>query len=65
MTNEWKIANLSWPPYNDTLLLKKEEVEKFKCSHCKSLLVNAHQADDCGCKFCAQCLDEMCVFAWF
>ena len=64
MSNEIITANLSWPPCNYMLLLKKEEVEKFKCSHCKELLVNAHQADDCGCRFCSECLDKMCVFAW-
>ncbi len=63
MSNEINKANVSWPPCN-LLLLNNEEVDKFKCSHCKELLVNAHQVDDCGCKFCSVCLDKMCVSDW-
>ena len=45
---------LAWPPYN----LNKID-DKYKCPMCKQIMLNAHQADDCGCRFCFECLDEM------
>ena len=29
------------------------------CPWCKRIIENAHQADDCGCRFCLKCLDEL------
>lgn len=47
---------LSWPPCDISSI-----ESRFKCSHpkCKKIIVNPHQADDCGCRFCFQCMDEL------
>lgn len=50
-----KIENincLSYPPLDQTNI-----DNRFKCSYCKKLIVNVHQADDCGCRYCHDCLD--------
>ena len=45
---------LSWPP------VAMEMIDnKFKCPSCNKLYVNVHQADDCGCRFCLDCLDNI------
>ena len=51
------LNNLSWPP--NPPLLKDAAYSKFICSYCKGFLVNAHQADDCGCRFFLECLDTV------
>ena len=48
------INNLSWPP-----LQNNTAHEKFKCPCCKKVLINVHQADDCGCRYCYECLDKI------
>jgi len=67
MIKSINIANLSLPPYKEfsELQSKNSETNKYKCSKCKQLIVYAHQADDCGCKFCFECLDQMSVFIFF
>ena len=49
--------NLSWPPCD--LKDTKNIDDKYVCSKCKTLMVNVHQADDCGCRYCLDCLDQM------
>ena len=56
--NNYDTANLSYPPCTFS---KEEDVKKYKCSACKELMVNVHQADDCGCKYCFTCLNYMFV----
>jgi hypothetical protein len=45
---------LAWPPCN----LDKID-DKYKCPKCRQIMVNVHQADDCGCRYCLECLEEM------
>ena len=49
---------LSWPPDIDT---STKIDKKFRCPHkgCNKVFVNVHQADDCGCRFCLECLDSI------
>ena len=59
MTCVFKSKNLnelSWPPM---IIESNVLLDKYKCSFCKKLLVNTHQADDCGCRFCFECLDKI------
>ena len=51
------LSNLSWPPFVN--YLKKDEVNKYMCTECKNLMINPVQADDCGFKFCFECLFKM------
>ena len=45
---------LSWPP------LKLDLIDsKFKCITCKEVYASVYQADDCGCRYCYCCLDNM------
>ncbi len=45
---------MSWPPF------KTDRINpKFKCHLCKEVYVNVYQADDCGCRFCYNCLNSM------
>ena len=41
----------SWPPVNLDII-----DSKYKCPQCMNLLVSVHQADDCDCRFCYECL---------
>ncbi|RNA39494.1 TNF receptor-associated factor 2 isoform X2 [Brachionus plicatilis] len=34
---------------------------KYKCPQCSKIIVNAHQADDCGCQYCLNCLAQILV----
>ena len=56
-TNIEDFPNLSWAPCDlkDTTNID----DKYICPKCKTLMVNVHQADDCGCRFCLDCLDQM------
>jgi hypothetical protein len=47
-------VNLSWPPCDI-----KEIEQKFVCPMCSQVMVNVHQADDCGCRYCLDCLDKI------
>jgi hypothetical protein len=49
--------DFSWPPCD--LKDTKNIDDKFICPKCKTLMVNVHQADDCGCRYCLDCLDQM------
>ena len=42
------------PPFDQTQIQ-----DKYKCSFCKNVLKNTHQADDCGCRYCYKCLIQM------
>lgn len=33
--------------------------KKFICPVCDKVMANTHQADDCGCRFCFECLKEL------
>ena len=57
INSQTNINTLSWPP--DSPILKNNAYKTFICSYCKNVLVNVHQADDCGCRFCYECLDEI------
>ena len=48
------LNNLSWPPCDN-----KDVDEKYICPKCKNVMVNVHQADDCGCSYCLDCLNKM------
>ena len=48
------LNTLSWPPCDS-----KDIDEKYVCPKCKKVMVNAHQADDCGCRYCLTCLEQM------
>ena len=50
----------SYPPCDLKLLATNSII----CYLCKRIIVHAHQADDCGCRFCFECLDEL-VFLFF
>ena len=58
ITISQQLNNLSWPPM---FIEKLGEIslDKFKCAYCKNILVNVHQADDCGCRFCFECFEKM------
>ena len=43
----------SYPPKTNLINIDT----KFFCPVCKDLMKNVHQADDCGCKYCYECLD--------
>jgi hypothetical protein len=45
----------SYPPCDLKLLATNTII----CYLCKRIIVNAHQTDDCGCRFCFECLDEL------
>ena len=47
-------SNLAWPPCDP-----KDIDEKYICPKCKYVMVNVHQADDCGCRYCLDCLVKM------
>ncbi len=51
------LIDSSWAPCD--LKDTKNIDEKYICPKCKSLMVNVHQADDCGCRYCLDCLDQM------
>ena len=53
VTNE---NELSWPPILDKT---SELAIKLTCVYCNKILVNVHQADDCGCRYCFDCLEKM------
>ncbi len=42
------------PPFDQTKI-----ESKYKCSYCKNVLKNSHQANDCGCNYCLECLYTM------
>ena len=48
--------SLSYPPCDP-----KDIDEKYVCPKCKKVMSNAHQADDCGCRYCLTCLEQMYV----
>ena len=54
MLNEIKLEDLSWPPCHPIDVDKR-----FMCSKCKLVMVNVHQADDCGCLYCSECLQQL------
>lgn len=54
MTQSLTINGLNWPPVKSELI-----DDKFKCPGCKQVLKNVHQAYDCGCRFCYDCLDNL------
>ena len=47
------IAYLSWPPISNKI------DAKYICSICKNILRDAHQADDCGCRYCSECMNSL------
>ena len=47
------IKNLSYPP------IKSKIDDKYLCPKCKNIMIDVHQADDCGCRFCLECLRNM------
>ena len=42
---------LSYPPC--------ELDKKYTCPICQNVMVKAHQADDCGCQYCHDCLAKL------
>ena len=54
---DFVLINLSWPPCD--LKDTKNIDDKYICPKCKCLMVSVHQADDCGCRYCLDCLDQM------
>ena len=41
-------------------LCKQDKIDnKYMCPKCRKIMVNVHQADDCGCRYCLECLEEM------
>ena len=58
MLNDVEITDpftpLSWPP-----CAKDDIDEKYVCPKCKKVMENVHQADDCGCRYCLDCLEQM------
>lgn len=32
---------------------------EYRCSECKKIMIDVWQADNCGCRYCSGCLDEM------
>ena len=50
-----------WPPFDSSHI-----DDEFKCPKCKEIMFNVHQADECGCRFCFECLNRMfarlCLF---
>jgi hypothetical protein len=65
MNDSMSLANDSvsfkWPPFDSTQI-----DDEFKCPKCKEVMFNVHQADECGCRFCFECLNRMfarlCLF---
>lgn len=57
--------NITRPPLE--LLTHVDIPANFLCPICKNIISNAHQADDCGCKYCYDCLtkfletDKKCI----
>ena len=51
--NNPQIKKLSYPPINSKI------DERYKCPLCKNIMIDVHQADDCGCRFCLECLRNM------
>ena len=49
-----RLNNLAWPECD-----LKDIDEKYVCPKCKKVMENVHQADDCGCRYCLECLNEM------
>lgn len=47
------LAYLSWPPISNKI------DAKYICSICKNILRDAHQADDCGCRYCSECMNSL------
>lgn len=33
--------------------------DNFRCPICKNIITNAVQANDCGCQYCLDCLDQL------
>lgn len=49
-------TNNEFPPFDSS-----EIDPKYKCPQCLKVIVNAHQADDCGCQYCLSCLTKILV----
>ena len=47
---------LSWPPIDPSL---NKIDPRFKCPLCQKIYVNVCQVDDCGCRFCFNCLEDI------
>jgi protein-arginine kinase activator protein McsA len=47
------------PKYSIPVIDEINIDDQFKCPECKNVFENVHQADDCGCRFCYNCLDKM------
>ena len=43
-----------WPPVDLTRI-----EPKYLCPACNGIIIRAHQADDCGCRFCLSCLEKI------
>ena len=48
-----EINELTYPPTRN-----KVDV-KYLCPLCQQILINVHQADDCGCRYCLECLKKL------
>jgi hypothetical protein len=54
MNTDLSNMSMGWPP------IDLESIDnEFKCPECNNIMINAHQADDCGCRYCHDCLDKM------
>lgn len=47
-------STINYPPFDTSSI-----DPKFKCPECHEIMVNVHQADDCGCRYCHGCLDKI------
>lgn len=55
LNNNGHVLN-KWPPFDSS-----QTDDEFKCPKCKEVMFNVHQADECGCRFCFECLNRMLV----
>ena len=54
INKKMNIDNLSWPPLTTQLL-----DPWLLCAKCLKPMVYVHQADDCGCRYCYDCLTDL------
>ena len=48
-----EINELTYPPTRNKIDVK------FFCPLCEQILLNVHQDDDCGCRYCLECLQKL------
>ena len=47
------LCSLTWPP------ISNQTDAKYICTICKNIMIDAHQADDCGCRYCKECMNQL------